>query len=324
MSKKRIELTGADLAYDIMESDITIADMDCEGILTEGVRGDMQGMGGDQYDVADDAHGDPAKENLPMREHQLGQGEVAMTKELCAKLLSAVVAQSPDEGKLEAICQGLVSAGNKEDRTLDVADIGMIMGEIKAANSGGGEDPEGDMAYDQGSEEEPAGEPEGDVEEEETCEGCGQYEDQAEGDKKEPQGGAERHKEKEYQLMDQEGDDDLEEAEGGKPISDQKTKGKGPGGGSADEYGQKASDDIIPEYPDGNDDGVPGKPLDNVTPPPGSGKSGKSVNEAWLAAVPGVFLGSGDPNDPVIDDEDPDAELKMIRRRANIPNWWKV
>ena len=80
MSKKRIELTGADLAYDIMESDITIADMDCEGILTEGVRGDMQGMDGGDYGVRDDQHGDEAEDNLPMREHELGQGEVAMTK----------------------------------------------------------------------------------------------------------------------------------------------------------------------------------------------------------------------------------------------------
>lgn len=277
MSKKELELTGEDLAYDIMESDITIADMDVEGImLTEDARGGMQGMDGGEYGVRDDQHGDGAKDNLPMREHQLGQGEVAMTKDLLAKLLGAVLAQSPDEAKMEAICMGLVNAGNKEDRTLDVADIGMIMGEIKAANSGGDAGSEGDAELDQamGSEEEPAG----DMEEEETCEGCGQYEDQAKGDKKEPEGGAERHKEKEYQLMDQEGDDELEEAEGGsKPISDNSSKGKGPGGGSADEYGQKASDDIIPEYPDGNQDGVPGKPLDNVTPPPGSGKSGSTL-----------------------------------------------
>ncbi len=325
MSKKEhLELTGEDLAYDIMESDITIADMDVEGILTEGVRGDMQGMDGGSAGVRDDQHGDEAKDNpgspLHMQEHELGQGEVAMTKELCAKLLQAVVAQSPDEEKLEAICMGLVNAGNKEDRTLDVADIGMIMGEIKAAHAGHDEGSEEDAELDQamGHEEEPAG----DMEEEEACEGCGQYEDQAEGDEKEPKGGAKRHEDKEYQLMDEEGDE-LEEGEGSsKPISDQKTKGKGPGGGSADEYGQKATDEIIPEYPDGGERGSLG-PVTDSNPMPSEG-SGKNINEAWMAAIPGVHLGSGDPNDPEIEADDPDAELKMIKRRAGMKDWWKV
>ena len=49
--------------------------------------------------------------------------------------------------------------------------------------------------------------------------------------------------------------------------------------------------------------------------------SGKNINEAWMAAIPGTVR---DVEAVEIDDDDPDAELKMIRRRAGIEDWWKV
>ena len=334
MKKKESRITGADLGFDLYESDITLADMDVEGILTEDARPHDQGMGGGSAGVRDDEHGDDAEDNpsspLHMKEHQLGEGEVAMTKELLAKLLSAI--QGVDESKMEAICAGLVAAGNKEDRTLDVQDISMIMGEIKAAHSGGGEESADDSAeLDQAmGGEEPAddygdmGDDDMDMEEEETCEGCGEYEDTAAGDLEDPEGGAEIHRrEGKKQIMGSEGhDDEMTETEGsGTPISDQKTKGKGPGGGSADEKGQKPSDDIIPPNKKGTQRGSLGPVTDSNPLPPGDGKGGKPMTEAWLAPIPGMHSLDGGPE---IDEDDPDAELKMIRRRAGIEDWWKV
>ena len=331
MSKRKdenMELTGADLGFDLHESDISIHDMDVEGILTEDARPHMQGMGGGSAGVRDDKHGHDADDNpdspLHMKEHELGQGEVAMTKELLAKLLQAV--QGVDEEKMESICMGLVNAGNKEDRTLDVSDISMIMGEIKAAHEGHDEGSEDDAELDQalGHEDEPM---DGEMEEEEACEGCGEegsYEDTAAGDMQEPEGGAEKHRQAgKKQIMGSEGaDEDMVEGEGsGKPISDQKTKGKGPGGGSADEMGQKPSDEIIPPHPKGSERGSLGPVTDsNPMPPEGSGKN---VNEAWMAAIPGTVRNL-EADDYEIDPEDPDADIKMIKRRAGMDNWWKV
>lgn len=325
MSKRKdenMELTGADLGFDLYESDISLHDMDVEGILTEDARPHMQGMDGGSAGVRDDAHGHDAKDNpsspLHMKEHELGQGEVAMTKELLAKLLQAV--QGVDEEKMESICMGLVNAGNQSDRTLDVQDIGMIMDEIKAAHEGHDEGSEDDAELDQalGHEDE--------MEEEEACEGCGEgsYEDTAAGDMEEPEGGAAMHRrEGKKQIMGSEGaEEDMVEGEGsGKPISDQKTKGKGPGGGSADEMGQKPSDEIIPDAKKGGERGSLGPVTDsNPMPPEGSGKN---VNEAWMAAIPGTVRNLED-GDHEIDPEDPDADIKMIKRRAGMDNWWKV
>lgn len=404
MSRKRSnELTGADLAFDLQESDITLADMDVEGILTESQRtpgrrlnekwagspkihqtGEFEGQSkadlqkrynalkkSGPHSKGSSEYTEMKKLGFAIRSKQKGPkfGKVSdaadsmneagdegyginVTKELLAKLLSAVVDQSPDEEKIEDIAMGMASACQKQGGTLDVGDIGMIMGEIKTAHEGHDEDSQEDMAMDQamGSEEEEEPGAEGEMEEDVACEGCGSFEENSlddESDMKKPRGGGERHEKKEYQLMDDGADyidDPREKAEfrkqmkGGKsfaqsskaakradeestPISQVTTKGKGPGGGSADDYGQSPSDEIIPEYPSGNDDAVPGKPLDNVTPPPGSGKSGKPVSEAWLAGVPGTFRDTGD--NPEIDPDDPNAELKMIKRRAGLPDWWK-
>jgi len=392
MSRNRSrELTGADLGFDLQESDITLADMDVEGILTESHRRPVSEKWAGSHEIhhTDEFKGQ-SKADLQQRynalkksgPHKKGSSEytemkklgfairskqkgpkfgkvseagdegygINVTKELLAKLLSAVVDQSPDEEKIEDIATGMANACQKQGGTLDVGDIGMIMGEIKAAHEGHDEGSSEDMAMDQAMGSEEGDEGDEGVEEDTACEDCGSFDEDSlddENDMKKPRGGGERHEDKEYQLMDDGADyiDDPREKkefrkqmkagkpfaqaskmakradEESTPISQVTTKGKGPGGGSADNYGQSPSDDIIPEYPSGNDDGVPGKPLDNVTPPPGSGKSGKPVSEAWLAGVPGTFRDMGEM--PEIDPDDPDAELKMIKRRAGLPDWWK-
>jgi hypothetical protein len=80
-------------------------------------------------------------EDYGMKEHDMGGGEIAFTKELLDKLLASVATQAPDESKLQFICQGLEAAQQeKGDSALDVADMELIKGKMRdAANGGGGE-----------------------------------------------------------------------------------------------------------------------------------------------------------------------------------------
>ncbi len=200
-------------------------------------------------------------EGMPMmQEHELGASEVALSCDLLSKLLTAVRDQSPDDSKLEAICSGIEAAGNKEDRTLGVEDIGAIMSEIKSAYSGGGEPNEPEPAPDAGDEygEEPTpssvgAEAEGDDDVRDDGQSHGgdddegvrdddhgekaddnEYEDKAEGDgeKAGPEGGKEH--EGKTKLMDQDGEVGLEEGKGGNSETEigslAKGSGKGEGG----------------------------------------------------------------------------------------------
>jgi len=135
-------------------------------ILFEGETGTgVSGYGEDCY--GEDCHGEDGDVS---ETHDVGAGDVALTRELLSKLLSAVAEQSPTD-KLDYIAQGLEAAQKENgDRALDVGDIDSIMGKIKDAASGSdmGGDYEngGDMGgdYENGGDEydnEPDGQPEG-------------------------------------------------------------------------------------------------------------------------------------------------------------------
>lgn len=146
------------------------------------------------------------------------------------------------------------------------------------------------------------------------------------------------------------GQKDLSKAKkwAGKALGTQ--TGSGPGGGSADDYGQKPSDaggsNLVPAVDDGSQRGTPQGPWSEGDPnPQGSTKAGakggvyesrkrrskknrKKLDEAILLGInniPGTVRHTDDDADQyVISEDDPDAELKMIRRRAGLKDWWKV
>jgi len=112
-------------------------------------------------------------------------------------------------------------------------------------------------------------------------------------------------------------------------------KGGGPGGSSADEFGQKPTDDggsnLLPANPDGSSRATPQGPWSEKELNPRSSKAlaaesaKKQIDEAimlGMAAIPGTMRGT-EP-EIQIEDDDPDAEIKMMRRRAGIAQWWKI
>jgi hypothetical protein len=121
----------------------------------------------------------------------------------------------------------------------------------------------------------------------------------------------------------------------GKPVG---TGTSGAGGSNANEFGQKPTKDggsnNVPEYESGNQLGAESTPFgsDAESPAPRSAKplaaegkknSRKKIDEAiclGMSSIPGVIR--GDYAD-VPDDADWDDELKMIKRRAGMENWWK-
>jgi len=124
-------------------------------------------------------------------------------------------------------------------------------------------------------------------------------------------------------------------------------KGRGPGGSSADEFGQKPTKDggsnLVPANPDGSSLATPQGPWSDTTElNPQGGKAlvaeskrkrtkrkgtkrGKQqVDEAimlGMAAIPGTMRNYQEVQ---IENDDPDAELKMMRRRAGIAKWWII
>ena len=172
-------------------------------------------------------------EDYGMKEHDMGSGEIAFSRELLDKLLASVAEQAPDSAKIEYICQGLEAAQQeKGDVALDVSDMELIKGKMRdAANGGGGEEDyaagdEEDMdpVGDEGGEDYAAGGDDmsdmdngnGDMgddydngEEEEPVENCGDYYDadedraKADGKKAGPEGGEEH--EGRPMLMDRKG-----------------------------------------------------------------------------------------------------------------------
>ena len=265
---------------------------------------------------------------------------VSMSRDLLDRLLKDIRDQQPDDDKLGYICSGIEAASSEKGGELGVEDIQMIMGEIKEAFSGQDVDNDGDVGAEpvDNAPEQQDDEYASDEEDSPTSVG---FEDKAEGDGEEagPEGGEEH--EGKTKLMDK---DDVEETVGAsgstgptggfgneknskavKPVSQNSTKGSGPGGSNTDNGGQDGS---IPAVPKGSQRGTPGAPLT----PEGEGHTvdpiseGKQIDEAMvavgMAAIGNVYRGGADG--PQIDPADPDAELKMIRRRAGLPNWWKV
>ena len=267
-----------------------------------------------------------------------GAAGVAMSRDLLDRLLKDVRDQQPDDAKLGYICSGIEAAASEKGSELGVEDIAMIMGEIKEAFSGQDVDNDGDAAPVDNAPEQQDDEYASDEEDAPTSVG---FEDKAEGDGEEagPEGGEEH--EGKTKLMDKDDVDETVGASGStgptggfgnekndkaiKPVSQNTTKGSGPGGSNSDNYGQDGS---IPAVPKGSQRGTPGAPLT----PEGSGKTVDPISESeqideamvavGMAAIGGVMRSTGDG--PEIDPADPDAELKMIRRRAGLAEWWKV
>lgn len=121
----------------------------------------------------------------------------------------------------------------------------------------------------------------------------------------------------------------------GKPVG---TGTSGAGGSNANEFGQKPTKDggsnNVPEYESGNQLGAENTPFSNdaESPAPRSSKplaaegkknSRKKIDEAiclGMSSIPGVIRGG---HDNVPSDADWDDELKLIKRRAGMENWWK-
>lgn len=267
-----------------------------------------------------------------------GAAGVAMSRDLLDRLLKDVRDQQPDDAKLGYICSGIEAAASEKGSELGMEDIAMIMGEIREAITGQDVDNDGDAAPVDNAPEQQDDELASDEEDSPTSVG---FEDKAEGDGEEagPEGGEEH--EGKTKLMDK---DDVEETVGAsgstgptggfgnekadkaiKPVNQNTTKGSGPGGSNTDNYGQ---DDSIPAVPKGSQRGTPGAPLT----PEGEGRTVDPISESeqideamvavGMAPIGGVMRSTGDGHE--IDPADPDAELKMIRRRAGLADWWKV
>jgi len=81
---------------------------------------------------------------MDMREHEMGAGEIAFTKEFLGKLCSALSSQSPDDDKCKALCDGLAAAQQeKGDMALDVADWDNVKAKAAEAYSNGYDGMEG-------------------------------------------------------------------------------------------------------------------------------------------------------------------------------------
>jgi len=121
----------------------------------------------------------------------------------------------------------------------------------------------------------------------------------------------------------------------GKPVG---TGTSGAGGSNSNEFGQKPSKDggsnNLPAYDSGSQLGAENTPFSNdaESPAPRSSKplaaesaknSRKKLDEAiclGMSSIPGVLRGDA-TNAP--DDADWDDEMKLIKRRAGIEEWWK-
>jgi len=119
----------------------------------------------------------------------------------------------------------------------------------------------------------------------------------------------------------------------------------GPGGGSGDQFGQKPSDDggsnLLPAYDDGNQLGVPGQPIksaDAKLNPQNKkalasegmkrrrARARKRLDEHLLlgiSAIPGTIR-NVNADEHYLSEDDPDYDIKLMRKRAGIDKWWKV
>jgi len=76
----------------------------------------------------------PEGDDVTVDEHNMAAGEIAVTQEFLVKLMKAVRDDSPDDVNLSKIANAIATCCS-EDRTLDVADIGMVMDKLR--NEGG-------------------------------------------------------------------------------------------------------------------------------------------------------------------------------------------
>ncbi len=282
---------------------------------------------------------------------------VSMTRDLLDRLLKDIRDQQPEDDKIGYISSGLEAAAREKGSELGVEDIQMIMGEIKEAFTGQDVDGDGD-GVENTPEEQENGDLVSDAEDSPNSVGNesdgGEFEDRAAGDG-EPAGpeGGEEHEGK-TKLMDKNdtnedvgstgptgnsgpsssGPEGSSGSTGGfgnentsknvKPVSQNSSKGSGPGGSNTDGGGQDGS---IPQVDNGTQRGTPGGPLSKD----GGGRSVAPISESrvdetmvavGMAPISSVMRGYSDG--PDIDPSDPDAEIKMIRRRAGLPQWWKL
>ncbi len=287
--------------------------------------------------------GKPSMSN--MREDDGESGGVSLSRDLLDRLLKDIRDQQPDEEKLGYISSGIEAASREKGSQLGIEDIQMIMGEIKEAFGGQDVDNDGDVGGEQvdnapeqqddsyasdemDSPNSVGNETDGDYE----------YEDKAVGDGEVAGSeGGEEHKGR-TKLMDRTRNNEAEGASGPTggfgnekenkniaPISKSSSKGSGPGGSNSDNYGQS---DNIPAVSKGSERATPGGPLSkegggrNVPPISESEQIDETMVAIGMAAIGGVMRSYGDG--PDIDPSDPDAEIKMIRRRAGLENWWKM
>ena len=265
---------------------------------------------------------------MDVREHNMGEGEIAFTADFLHKVLVAVSEQSPDEDKLNALCDGLKSAQSaKGDSALDASDWDAVSSAASESYSGGSDV----------SDEEPE-EPE--------------FEDKAAGDGEiaGPEGGEEH--EGKTKMMDDYGDlwddndddyddeyddydydKDAEEAsmKRRKPRKSAQYEGKGKSE-KVDDFGQKPSEDggsnLLPAHPDGNELGAEDNVFADGDLPPKNSKplaaeSHKKLDEAimlGMSTIPGTIR---DDYDDVPSDADWDDEISIIKRRSGMQNWWK-
>lgn len=259
---------------------------------------------------------------MDVREHNMGEGEIAFTADFLHKVLVAVSEQSPDEDKLNALCDGLKSAQSaKGDSALDDSDWSAISSAASESYGGGSDE-----------EDEP------------------EFEDRAAGDGEiaGPEGG-DRHEGKtkmmdDYgDLWDDEDDDeddydydkDAEEAsmKRRKPRKSMQYEGEGhKKAPKVNDFGQKPSKDggsnNIPEHPKGKDLGAADNVFSKGEPSPKNSKplaaeSHKKLDEAimlGMGSIPGTIRNT---HDDVPTDADWDDEIAMIKRRSGMQNWWK-
>ena len=102
-----------------------------------------------------------------------------------------------------------------------------------------------------------------------------------------------------------------------KPVSANTSKGSGPGGGNTDNSGQEP---LIPPHPKGSQRATPGTPMSKE----GGGRTVKPVSESRIAVgmspIGGTVRNTRDDEDGLTEDE---KELRMIKRRAGLEDWWK-
>ncbi len=310
--------------------------------------------GGMDFDMGECGMGGGMEMGAGMQEHAMGEGEVAFTKDFLHTLLKAVAGQAPDESKLDALCQGLQSAqADKGDAGLDESDWDAIKSAAASAYGGGGDD--------MGDEPEMGGDDMGDEMEapefEDKAEGDGEEAGPEGGPEHEG-----KTKMMDTVGDESDDDDDLDESKGGTPVGTGNTSGSGggnqqdlskpkayhgkpvgtgtsgAGGSNANEFGQKPQKDggsnLLPAYEKGKQNGAHGTNFDGKAEKPAPRRTKPLAAESrkaegkkkldehimlGMSSIPGTIRGEVEGPSA----EDWDDEMKTIKRRSGIENWWE-